>query len=104
MSVPITKTTDFLSAVSRTLSRGVCRHYWKRVFPGLRNGCKSPFFSLLLAVFLGLSKETLFVIPRCDSGLTLGLKPCSTIWTMFRESRGALKREYGDSSLETAMD
>lgn len=66
MSVPITKTTDFLSAVSRTLNRGVCRHYWKRVFPGLRNGCKNSFFSLFLAVFLGIAKTEKMDLANID--------------------------------------
>lgn len=72
-------------------------------FQGYETGVKARFF-VASGVFLGLGKTTLFVVLRCDSGLILGLKPCSTIWTMFRESRGAPKREYGDSSPKTAMD
>ena len=29
------------------------------------------------------TKATLFVISRCDSGLVLGLNPCTTIWAFF---------------------
>lgn len=42
-------------------------------------------------------------ILRCDSGLVLGLNPCTTIWAFFRESRGAPEREYGDFSVKTAI-
>lgn len=65
-------------------------------FPGLRNGCKSPFFVVSGGLFRTIKSNFI-----CSF---LGLKPCSTIWTMFREPRSAPKREYGDSSLKTVMD
>ena len=73
-------------------------------FQGYETGVKTRFFSLFPGVFLGLGKTTLFVTVRCDSGLIFGSNPCSTIWNVFRESRGASKREYGDFRQKTAKD
>ena len=50
---------------------------------GYETGVKARFFSLFLAVFLGLAKTALFVIPRRDSGLILGLKPCQLFGQCF---------------------
>jgi hypothetical protein len=52
-------------------------------FPKAKKGGPEPFLTSLSVVSFEQTNMTLFIISRCNSGLVLGLNPCTTIWTFF---------------------
>jgi hypothetical protein len=50
-------------------------------FPKAKKGGPEPFLTSLSVVSFEQTNMTLFIISRCNSGLVLGLNPCTSIWT-----------------------